>query len=51
MDIYAYDFRLDSLSRAIGIANSSYSNPYVKDKNGVTRKTDHPDAGCYEYTK
>lgn len=47
-EIYAYDFRLDSLSLAIGLGNPNYSKLYPKDKNGVTRKTDHPDAGCYE---
>lgn len=48
-EIYSYDFRLDSLSLAIGLGNPNYSKLYPKDKNGVTRKTDHPDAGCYEY--
>ena len=48
-DIYLYNFQLDSLSTARGIANPVYSTLYAIDKNGVTRKTDHPDAGCYEY--
>lgn len=46
---YVYDFQLDSLSRARGIGNPEYSIFYAKDKNGVTRKTDHPDAGCFEF--
>lgn len=47
-EIYAYDFRLDSLSEAIGIGNPNYSILYPTDKNGKQRKSDHPDAGCYE---
>lgn len=48
-EIYAYDFRLDSLSKAIGIGNPNYSILYPTDKNGKKRKSDHPDAGCYEF--
>lgn len=47
--IYAYNFELDSLSRARNIGNPIYSKFYTKDKNGKPRKTDAPDAGCYEY--
>lgn len=45
-DNYIYDFQLDPLSPARKIG--TYIKQYKKDKNGVTRKTDHPDAGCYE---
>jgi len=41
-----YDFRLDSLSRAVGGASTIYSLPY--DRLGVPRD-DKPDIGCYEY--
>lgn len=41
-----YDFRLDSLSRAIGKANKEYKLPY--DRLGNLRD-DEPDIGCYEY--
>lgn len=48
-EIYAYNFELDSLSRARGIGNPNYSKRYSKDKNGITRNGEHPDAGCFEY--
>jgi len=41
-----FDFRLDSLSRGIGGANTKYTLPY--DRLGVPRD-DKPDIGCYEY--
>ena len=43
-----YDFQLDSLSPARGVADSivALRNPY--DRLGYLRKN-HPDAGCYEY--
>ena len=43
-----YDFHLDSLSPARGIADSIAAIPYSTDREGLKRKT-HPDAGCYEY--
>ena len=43
-----YDFRLDSLSMAIGRANPAMSIEY--DRLGV-RRDDKPDVGCYEYVK
>ena len=43
-----YDFRLDSLSPARGIADSTIALSYPTDRIGNTRKP-HPDAGCYEY--
>jgi hypothetical protein len=44
-DLY-YDFRLDSLSRAVGGANVKYKLLY--DRLGNLRD-DKPDIGCYEY--
>ena len=43
-----YDFQLDSLSPARGIADSITALKYPIDRIGTTRKS-HPDAGCYEY--
>lgn len=43
-----YDFHLDSLSPARGIADSIISISYPMDIDDIQRKT-HPDAGCYEY--
>jgi len=54
-DIYAdkevyYDFSLDSLSPARGIADSLTATRYPLDRRGRNRFEDgHPDAGCYEY--
>jgi len=44
-----YDFRLDSLSPAIGIGDSIASLSYPTDKNGNSRAGLKPDAGCYQY--
>lgn len=44
-----YDFRLDSLSPAIGIADSLIALPYPTDRDGVSRALVKPDAGCYQY--
>ena len=44
-----YDFRLDSLSPARGIADSIIALDYPIDRLGNTRKP-HPDAGCYEFS-
>ena len=52
-----YDFRLDSLSPAIGIADSLTAFSYPLDKTGAKRvstlptDTIRPDAGCYQYQK
>lgn len=51
-DYYAdyryYDFRLDSLSPARGIANPTVAAEFPYDLQGEARTT--PDAGCYVYT-
>lgn len=47
-EYHYYDFRLDSLSPARGVADSIISLSYPYDRIGTRRKT-HPDAGCYEY--
>ena len=44
-----YDFRLDSLSPAIGIGDSIAALPYPTDRNGVNRAGIKPDAGCYQH--
>ncbi len=52
-----YDFRLDSLSPAIGIADSLVALSYPIDKTGAKRVSEslhdsiRPDAGCYQYDK
>ena len=43
-----YDFRLDSLSPAIGIGDSLAAVPYPMDREGVSRVGLKPDAGCYQ---
>lgn len=44
-----YDFRLDSASLALDIADSLIATRYPTDLNGNARMADgHPDAGCYE---
>lgn len=43
-----YDFQLDSLSPARGIADSVMASHFPIDRLGVRRKA-QPDAGCYEY--
>ena len=45
-----YDFRLDSLSPAIGIADSLTAVDYGKDRLGVPRTMCKPDAGCYQHS-
>ncbi len=48
-----YDFRLDSLSVALGIGDSLLAqNPkYISDRKGVSRREIKPDAGCYQRLK
>ena len=46
-----YDFRLDSLSPAIGIADSIVALSYPLDRLGVSRLDCQPDAGCYQSEK
>jgi hypothetical protein len=43
-----YDFQLDSLSPARGVADSVMASHFPYDRLGVSRKA-RPDAGCYEY--
>jgi hypothetical protein len=49
-EYHYYDFRLDSLSPARGIADSIIALDYPIDRVGNRRKP-HPDAGCYEYVE
>ena len=44
-----YDFRLDSLSPAIGIGDSIVALPYPMDRDGISRAGLKPDAGCYQH--
>ncbi len=46
-----YDFHLDSLSPAIGAADSLIAIPYPKDRDGISREFINPDAGCYQHEK
>ncbi len=47
---YKYDFRPDSLCKAINIADIGIANDYPYDLNGRSRLIDNkPDAGCYEW--
>ena len=48
IDLIKYDFRLDSMSIAIGKAVPNPDLPF--DRLGV-RRDDEPDIGCYEYVK
>lgn len=43
-----YDFHLDSLSPARGVADSIAAMAFPYDRSGLKRKA-HPDAGCYEF--
>ena len=44
-----YDFHLDSLSPAIGIADSLIAVPYPMDRDSISREFIKPDAGCYQH--
>lgn len=49
-EYHYYDFHLDSLSPAQGIADSVAAIPYPTDRDGQPRKG-KPDAGCYEFVE
>lgn len=44
-----YDFHLDSLSPAIGVADSLLALPYSMDRDSISREFIKPDAGCYQH--
>lgn len=44
-----YDFRLDSISPAIGIGDSIVALSYPQDRLGNSRQGIRPDAGCYQH--
>lgn len=46
---FNYDFHLDSLSVARGIASGEYVEMLPYDKDGQPRSPAYPDAGCYQY--
>ena len=48
-DVYYYDFHIDSLSSARGIGNAEKVGPYKVDKDGISRNSANPDAGCYQF--
>ena len=48
--VYKYDFHLDSLSSARGIADGEYSALFSTDLDGVVRPAENSDAGCFQYT-
>ncbi|MDO4160214.1 MAG: right-handed parallel beta-helix repeat-containing protein [Prevotellaceae bacterium] len=48
IDNMIYNFRLDSISKAIGAANAEYSTSTDRDGN---QRDELPDIGCYEYIK
>lgn len=47
--VYKYDFHLDSLSSARGIACEEYSLRFSYDADSVARPAASADAGCYQY--
>ena len=47
---FVYDFHLDSLSIARGIATDAYLDIAPYDKDEKPRPSSNPDAGCYQYT-
>lgn len=48
---FIYDFHLDSLSRARGIATDAYLPLVPTDKDELTRQPETLDAGCYQYVE
>ena len=46
---FVYDFHLDSLSMARGIATNTFLHLLPNDKDGVPRTDTAIDAGCYQY--
>jgi hypothetical protein len=47
--IYKYDFHIDSLSTARGIASKEYSSLFPAGLSGVQRPAENADAGCYQF--
>ena len=47
--VFLYDFHIDSLSTARGIANEEYAAYYSVDVSGVQRPLQQADAGCYQF--
>lgn len=45
-----YDFRLDSMSPAIGIGDAQTATDFPRDRVGIERK-ERIDAGCYQYNE
>ena len=47
--IYKYDFHIDSLSTARGIASDEYSSLFPVGLSGVARPTERADVGCFQF--
>jgi len=48
---FIYDFHLDSLSVARGVADDGYIDSLPYDKDGQSRTVTSTDAGCYQYVE
>lgn len=48
-DLYDYDFHLDTLSNARGVADAEAGSRYPTDRDGHQRPETKPDAGCYQF--
>ena len=49
--IFKYDFHIDSLSTARGIASDEYSSLFPSGLSGVLRPAENADAGCYQFVE
>ncbi len=47
--VYKYDFHIDTLSTARGIAAEEYAALFPIDLSGVARPAERADAGCYQF--
>ena len=47
--VYLYDFHLDSVSTARGIASAEYQKYYMYDADSIARPAEASDAGCYGF--
>ena len=50
-EIFNYDFGLSDKSNARGIGDGKYVEYCPTDRNGVTRPTENPDVGCYQFVE
>ena len=47
--VYKYDFHIDTLSTARGIAAEEYAALFPMDLSGVARPAERADAGCFQF--